>query len=237
MKGSSDGQGPCNASGHNEISVNRSDLVEFEPVDSAIQLTEEDDANEANRPVETCVMSDGMAVGLPAACLTGSEQVSGGGRMKPRVYVETTVVSYLTVRMSYDVRVLAHHLDTRDWWRDARARFELVASPLVVDEARVGAPQATLDRLSVLESLAIIHPSDASQVLGQQFIEAHALPAVAALEATHIAIAVASGIEYLATWNFRHIANPANKPRIDQVCRNAGLRPPIICTPRQLMEV
>lgn len=147
------------------------------------------------------------------------------------------MVSYLTVRMSYDIRVLANHLDTRDWWRDARARFELVASPLVVDEARVGAPQATGDRLSVLESLAIIHPSDVTQVLGQQFIDAHALPAVAALDAAHIAIAVANGVEYLATWNFRHIANPANKPRIDQVCRNAGLRPPTICTPKQLTEI
>ena len=157
--------------------------------------------------------------------------------MKPRVYVETSVVSYLTGRLSHNVSVLANQFDTRDWWRDAMSRFELVVSPVVVSEAGVGDPQAARDRLSALAALPIIRPSDASQVLGQQLIDAHALPANAALDATHIAIAVVNGVEYLATWNFRHIANPANASRIDQVCRDAGFRPPIICTPRQLMEI
>lgn len=157
--------------------------------------------------------------------------------MKPRVYVETSVVSYLTGRLSRDARVLVNQLDTRDWWQDAMAKFELVASQVVVDEARFGDPQAARDRLSALESLAVLPPSNASQALGQRLIDAHALPANAALDATHIAIAAVNGIEYLATWNFRHIANPGNASRIDQVCRDAGLRPPIICTPRQLMEI
>ena len=157
--------------------------------------------------------------------------------MKPRVYVETSVVSYLTGRLSQNVSVLANQFATRDWWRDAMARFELVVSPVVVAEAGVGDPQAARDRLSALASLVSIHPSDSSEVLGQQLIDAHALPANAALDATHIAIAVVNGVEYLATWNFRHIANPANASRIDQVCRDAGFRPPIICTPRQLMEI
>lgn len=157
--------------------------------------------------------------------------------MKPRVYVETSVVSYLTGRLSQNVSVLANQFATRDWWRDAMARFELVVSPVVVAEAGVGDPQAVRDRLSALASLVSIHPSDSSEVLGQQLIDAHALPANAALDATHIAIAVVNGVEYLATWNFRHIANPANASRIDQVCRDAGFRPPIICTPRQLMEI
>lgn len=157
--------------------------------------------------------------------------------MKPRVYVETSVVSYLTGRLSHNVSVLANQFATRDWWRDAMARFELVVSPVVVAEAGVGDPEAARDRLSALAALPIIRPSDASQVLGQQLIDARALPANAALDATHIAIAVVNGVEYLATWNFRHIANPANASRIDQVCRDAGFRPPIICTPRQLMEI
>lgn len=157
--------------------------------------------------------------------------------MKPRVYVETSVVSYLTGRLSPDSRVSVDQLDTRDWWRDARERFELVASPVVIDEAGMGDARAARDRLAALESLAIIRPSDASQVLGQRLIDAHALPANAALDATHIAIAVVNGVEYLATWNFRHIANPANMSRIDQVCRDAGFRPSTICSPRQLLEV
>lgn len=76
--------------------------------------------------------------------------------MKPRVYVETSVVSYLTGRLSRDVMVLGNQVATRDWWRDASQQFELVASPLVIDEASFGDPNASRDRLAVLESLAII---------------------------------------------------------------------------------
>ena len=157
--------------------------------------------------------------------------------MKPRVYVETSVVSYLTGRLSPDVRVLGNQFATRDWWQDARARFELVASPLVVEEAGVGDTQAARDRLAALESLAIVYPSDSSEILVKQLTDSHALPEKAAQDAAHIAIAVANGVEYLATWNFRHIANPANASKIAQVCRDAGYQPTIICTPGQLMEV
>lgn len=157
--------------------------------------------------------------------------------MKPRVYVETSVVSYLTGRLSRDVMVLGNQVATRDWWRDASQQFELVASPLVIDEASFGDPNASRDRLAVLESLAIIRPSEESEVLADELTDSHALPAKATQDAVHIAIAVVNGVEYLATWNFRHIANPANASRIDQVCRDAGYRPTTICTPRQLMEI
>ena len=146
------------------------------------------------------------------------------------------MVSYLTGRLSHDVSVLANQFATRDWWRDARARFELVASPLVVQEAGVGNPQAAHDRLATLESLAVIHPSDSSEVPGRQLIQSHALPEKAVQDAAHIAIAVANGIESLELGNFRPIADAANASKIDQVCLNSGYRPTIICTPRQLME-
>ena len=125
---------------------------------------------------------------------------------------------------------------TRDWWRDARARFELVASPLVVQEAGIGDPQVAHDRLAALESLAVIHPSDSSGVLVRQSIQSHALPKKAVQDAAHIAIAVANGIECLASGNFRPIADAANASKIDQLYLDSGYRPTIICTPRQLME-
>ena len=132
--------------------------------------------------------------------------------------------------------VLAIQFATRDGWRDARARFELVASPLVVQEAGVGDPQAARDRLATLESLAVIHPSDASEVLVRQLTPSRGLPGKAAQDAAHIASAVENGIECLVTWNPRHIANVANASKIDPVCLDSGYRPTIICTPAQLME-
>lgn len=157
--------------------------------------------------------------------------------MKPRVYVETSVVSYLTGRLSRDARVLANQLNTRDWWRVAREKFDLVASPLVADGTGLAESGPVRDWLSVLASLPSVGPSDASEVLGQQFIDSHALPASAVLEATHIAIAVTNGVEFLTTWNFLHIANPANVTKINLVCHEAGYQPTVICTPEQLMKV
>lgn len=157
--------------------------------------------------------------------------------MKPRVYVETSVVRYLNGRLSHDIRVLCNQITTLDWWRHAKTRLELVASPLVVDQEGVRDLQLAYESRSALQLLTIIHPSDASESLVQQLTDSHALPEEASLEAAHIAIAVANGVEYLATWNFRHIANPANASKINLVCREAGYRPTVICTPAQLVEV
>ena len=125
------------------------------------------------------------------------------------------MVSYLTGRLSRDVSVLATQFATRDGWRVERARFELVASRLVVQAAGVGDPQAARDRLAALEPLAVIHPSASSEVLVRQLTQSQALPIKAVQDAAHIAIALANGIECLVTWNLRHIANVANASKID----------------------
>ena len=145
-------------------------------------------------------------------------------------------MSYLTGRLAHDVSVSANQFATRDGWRDARARFELVGSPPVVQEAGVGDPQAAHDRLAALESVPVIHPSDSSEVLGRHLTRSHALPKKAAQDAAHIAIAVAHVSEYLVTWSLRRIANVANASKLDQVFLDSGYRPAIICTPAQLME-
>ena len=157
--------------------------------------------------------------------------------MNPRVYVEASVIRCLTGRLSRDISILANQVVTQDWWRDAGERFELIASVPMVDKTRVGAPWAARDRLSALGPLAIVHPGEASEILGQQLIDSRALPANAATAAGHIAIAVVHGAEYLTTWDFQHVANPANTSRIGQVCRDGGFRTPVICTPGQLMAV
>ena len=156
--------------------------------------------------------------------------------MMPRVYVETSVVSYLTARLSRDVVILGNQVVTREWWRDAAERFELVVSALVFEEAGDGDPQAARDRLAALEPLAVLDASNESIALAQALIQVHALPAGAAQDAAHIAIAVVNGVEYLATWNLRHIANPVAAHKIERACRDAGYEPATICTPSQLME-
>ena len=156
--------------------------------------------------------------------------------MKPTVYVETSVVSYLTARPSRDVVVLANQQLTKEWWLHAVDRFNLVASELVIDEAAAGDPGAARERLATLKAMAVVQASDEAKRLARLLLSRGAVPPNASDDATHIALAATSGAEYLVTWNLRHIANAAMRSRIEQACRHAGYAPPIICTPSELME-
>ena len=156
--------------------------------------------------------------------------------MKPRVYIETTVISYLTARPARDIVIAGHQQSTRDWWATASERFELVISELVREEAGAGDPDAVRARLTLLASLALLDATAEAQELAERLVSASAVPEAAIRDAAHIAIAAANGIEYLVTWNFRHIANAVTRPRIESVCRQAGFESPVICTPEELME-
>ncbi len=155
---------------------------------------------------------------------------------KPIAYIETSVVSYLTARKSRDVIVTAYQEVTREWWRVALTAFELVASELVRTEAGAGNEIAARARLKALESAALIDITEDAEYLARRLLDQGAVPQQAAADAAHIAIAVTSGVDYLVTWNFRHIANAAMRSQIEQVCREAGYEPPVICTPNELME-
>ena len=157
--------------------------------------------------------------------------------MKPIAYIETSVVSYLTSRPSRDVVIMAHQQVTREWWQNARDRFLLTASELVIREAGQGDPDAARARLRALEDVTLLDASEEAEQFARELIARQAVSPSAAVDAAHIAIAVTNRVHYLVTWNFRHIANAAMRSRIERVCRNAGYRPPVICTPHELMEV
>ncbi len=156
--------------------------------------------------------------------------------MRPTAYIETSVVSYLTARPSRDVVVAAYQEITREWWRGAPERFSLVASQLVVAEAGAGDPEAARTRLEALGTVVPLDAAPAAESLAQALVDHGAVPRRAADDAAHIAIAATYGVEFLVTWNFRHIANAAMRARIEHGCRSAGYEPPVICTPNELLE-
>ena len=156
--------------------------------------------------------------------------------MRPRVYIETTVISYLTARPARDVVVAGHQQSTRDWWETASRRFELVVSELVRQEAGIGDRDAARARLSILDSLATLDATAEAGGLSETLVRTAAVPRTAIRDAASIAIAAANGVEYLVTWNFRHLANAVARPLIESACRMAGFEPPTICTPEELME-
>lgn len=154
--------------------------------------------------------------------------------MKQRVYVETTIVSYLTARPSRDLIIAAHQAVTRQWW-ERRADFDLYVSQQVVDEAGRGDPEAARQRLLLLIGVARLRVTDQALDLARELIAAHALPEEAAEDALHIALAAVSGMDALVTWNCRHMANAVLMRAIRETIDRAGYEPPIICTPDGLL--
>ncbi len=155
--------------------------------------------------------------------------------MKASVYIETTIVSYLVATPSKDIVQAAHQHITRDWWA-ARDRFDLYVSAAVVAEARRGDAVAAARRLEVLSRIPLVAAGPRAGGLVRSLLRRGALPEKARLDAAHVAIAAVNGIDYLLTWNLRHLANATIRGKIDETCRHAGFVPPIICTPEELME-
>lgn len=155
--------------------------------------------------------------------------------MRSKVYLETSVISYLTAWPSRDLVKAAHQQITQEWWR-TRTRFELYASQVVLREVGSGDPEAARLRLESLSGVPILTASPEVSALAQRLVAQGSLPAKAAIDAVHIAIAVVNGIDYLVTWNCAHIANAAMRHKIEAVCRQNGYEPVVLCTPEELME-
>jgi hypothetical protein len=153
--------------------------------------------------------------------------------MKPRVYVETPILSYLAALPSRDLVQAAHQQLTVEWW-GSRDRFDLFVSEAVLAEVRKGDPAAAARRLGATEGLRVLSATDDAQKLATALLRAAVMPGKAAIDAAHVAIATVHGLEFLLTWNCTHIANASMRPRIEAVCRESGFQPPIICTPEEL---
>jgi hypothetical protein len=157
--------------------------------------------------------------------------------MKPTVYIETTIIGYLAMRLSRDLLVAANQQMTRDWWDNHRSKYQPVISRFVIDECAKGDPTAAQERQTYLDELQLLElPADVKPLADALRFRVP-LPEKATIDALHISAAAVNGVEYLLTWNCRHIANPALRRKIDRICRDLGIEPPVICTPPELMEI
>jgi predicted nucleic acid-binding protein len=156
--------------------------------------------------------------------------------VRPSVYVETSVISYLVGRMnSRDLVVAAHQELTREWWENRRENFELFTSAVVVEEAARGDQNLASTRIEVISALRFADVTTAARDLAARLLRDSGLPDKANADALHIAVSAVNGIDYLLTWNCTHLANAVMIPRVNDVCRASGFEPPYICTPEELM--
>ncbi len=152
------------------------------------------------------------------------------------VYLETTVIGTIASRDHPDPIMLARQLSTRRWWADAPSRFDLRISDLVIAECSAGDPSAAAERLQVVDRIEILAPNDDAESLAEALVIGKAVPESEPRDAAHIGLAAVHGMNYLVTWNFKHILNPHLQRRIDHICRESGFAPSTICTPEQLLE-
>ncbi len=157
--------------------------------------------------------------------------------MKRRsIYVETSIVSYLAARKSRNVVAAAWQHVTWEFWKLQRHRYDLFTSEIVVAEASAGETHAAERRLAFLRGITELSVGNEAKALAAAILAHGALPRNAELDALHIAVAAANRVDFLLTWNCRHLDNPTTKPKVRNVCRNLGYAPPEICTPLELTE-
>ena len=157
--------------------------------------------------------------------------------MKPRIYIETSVISYLAARPSLDAVNTARQYESLRLW-SARDQFELVVSSLVVDEASAGdAAAAATQRLRFLDGLARVPLGDDAVATAKLLIVRQVFPVKAFADALHVAIAAHTGCDAIASWNYRHIASAWARQRVEANLRELGLAVPLIATPDTLLEI
>ena len=157
--------------------------------------------------------------------------------MLPRLYIESTIPSYLVARRSRDLRLAADQETTEEWWESRRHEYELFTSEVVATEISLGDTAMAAARTEKLEGIIRLPSQPEVDALAEELLLQGILPPFAAADAAHIAFSTVHAMDFLLTWNCKHINNPHNFRRIERLCSALGLAGPVICTPEQLLPV
>ncbi len=155
--------------------------------------------------------------------------------MPRRIYIETTIPSYLTARPSRDIVQAARQQLTREWWDVERRNYDLCISQIVLDEAAAGDAEAAQRRMAVIDTLPLLDLTFEVDGLAETIMQSGLLPVSASRDAVHIAVTAVHQVHFLLTWNCRHIANATIFRDLQHVIMSAGYDMPVICTPEELL--
>jgi hypothetical protein len=153
-----------------------------------------------------------------------------------RIYIESTIPSYLVARPARDLLQAARQQLTKDWWEFNRASHELFTSQVVLDEIAVGEPAMAQLRLESLQTAPLLPVTEEVRELARKVLTSGLLPITADRDAMHIALASAYNLDILLSWNCRHIANAAIQSRLRRLVESADFELPVICTPEEMMN-
>jgi len=151
-------------------------------------------------------------------------------------YIETTIPSYYTARNARSILQASRQLATQEWWDGGCSGFELVTSTETLNEAGEGDPEMAKARLELLRGIRILPVTEAAGELARALVSSGLIPAIASPDAVHIALASVYQIDFLVTWNFKHIANPHTRERMRTRINDSGFRMPVMCSPEELLN-
>jgi len=155
--------------------------------------------------------------------------------MKAKLYLESTVPSYLVARQSRDIVTAGHQATTREWWAKRIKDFQIFISPMVIEEVSMGEAAMAKARLEILKPFPQLEITESVTSLAETLIVGGTLPRKAARDAVHVAVSAIHGMHFLVTWNCRHIANGEILRKVQKVCREHECECPLVCTPDELM--
>lgn len=153
------------------------------------------------------------------------------------VYIESTVISYCAAHWSRDIVTMAHQQITSDWWNMALPLLDPYISQIVIDEISRGDKEAVHRRIAAVKQFKVLETTEEAARLAERYFDALTIPEKARNDALHLAIATLNGMDYLVTWNFKHIASARVRAVIEAVNYDLSYETPIICSPEELMEV
>ena len=157
--------------------------------------------------------------------------------MKVTVYIESTIVSYLAAKPSRDLIVAAHQQLTTEWWNLIRPQVDCFVSPFVIQEISAGDKEAANKRIEIVKDIKVLELNQEIQKIAQRYFDLLEIPEKARLDASHLAVAVWHEIDYLLSWNCRHIVSGRVKKVLEKINAQLNIKTPVLCTPEELMEV
>ena len=157
--------------------------------------------------------------------------------MKKRVYIETTIPSYITSDLSNDIIILGHQKLSIDWWKNYKKHFDLFSSEIVIDEIIKGDNEKAEKRIALIKDMKILDFNEEVEALGAKYFSYFNLPKKALFDAFHIALTVYYKMDFLLTWNCTHLANANVRVRLLEYNLKAGYKTPDICTPEELLPM
>jgi len=157
--------------------------------------------------------------------------------MKQSVYIETTIVSYLAANLSRDMVVAAHQQITQEWWASVRPKLNCYISPFVIQESQRGDENIAKRRLKLLSGISVLEMNNEIEKITDLYFDKLKIPNKAQLDAAHLAIACYYKMDYLVSWNCKHIVSARIRKKLEIINNGLKMFTPIICTPEELMEV